>query len=703
MSPPVAIRIALLALFGVACVAWAVIERRKRQELARQLDSHHHRAQTVRDLLRAADIRLWETEFAQGRTHVDLLGTSDQKEDAEAAPEYSWYSLIHPDDRQALTEARNRQLAEGVPFYVEYRRRNEAGKWRWNAARGLVRHDAEKNPTHFSGMSYDIHDRKIMEQILHEREARMERALQNSRDGAYELNFRTGELWWAPNIMQKLGYGPDEQIRKPPELYALMHSEDRERVYQSGVDHIEGKTPFCDTEFRLRSKAGEWHWIRGRAKIERDAEDRPLRLTGMASDFTEVKKYQEALIQATEAAAAANRAKSEFLANMSHEIRTPMNGVLGMSELQLDTELTDMQRDYVYTVRDSSIALLAVINDILDFSKIEAGKLELERVGFDLRDTIEQATKVVRVQALAKGLEIITQIDDALPSHVLGDSNRLRQILVNLLSNAVKFTARGSIKIKASVESSGAGQLVLRCVVSDTGVGISRDRLETLFAPFTQGDASTTRKYGGTGLGLSIVKRLATLMGGEVGAESAENVGSQFWFTARLDVPEAPSPERLLEETKSVEPVRRPLASSVQNQKILVAEDNTVNQKVASHLLRKLGYEVTLACNGKEAVELWEQQKFALILMDCQMPELDGYEAAREIRRREDGSARTPILALTAHAMSGAADECLAAGMDDYLSKPIDRTQLAAKLEAWLGNMSACLPPEAIDRNAVNE
>jgi len=192
-------------------------------------------------------------------------------------------------------------------------------------------------------------------------------------------------------------------------------------------------------------------------------------------------------------------------------------------------------------------------------------------------------------------------------------------------------------------------------------------------------------------------------MGGEVGAESAENVGSQFWFTARLDVPEAPSPERLLEETKSVEPVRRPLASSVQNQKILVAEDNTVNQKVASHLLRKLGYEVTLACNGKEAVELWEQQKFALILMDCQMPELDGYEAAREIRRREDGSARTPILALTAHAMSGAADECLAAGMDDYLSKPIDRTQLAAKLEAWLGNMSACLPPEAIDRNAVNE
>jgi two-component system sensor histidine kinase/response regulator len=529
-----------------------------------------------------------------------------------------------------------------------------------------------------------------------------------------------------------------------------------------------------------------------------------------------------------QAAQDANRVKSEFLANMSHEIRTPMNGVIGMAELLLDAPLGHQQRDYAETIRDSARALLTVINDILDFSKIEAGKLELDLTRVEVRDLLEDVARLIATQAHAKKLEVTAYIDPAVPDFVQGDSGRLRQVLINLCGNAVKFTDDGEVALSVSVASQDADSTTLRFEVRDTGRGIPENRLHTLFKPFSQVDASTTRRFGGTGLGLSIVKRLAEMMGGEAGVLTREGAGSTFWFVARLAtaVAEAPVPrpdsnatlqgrvlvvddnatnrkvlegqlhrctmeavcvssaadaltamtaaqrtgrpfeialidqqmpgcdgaelgrrinaDPLLKSTRLVlltssgqkseeqsfaelgfagyllKPVtQRDLANCLMRvlsgkaehwhsrtqpivtqqrvaaqrgrarRRILLAEDNLVNEKVARHSLQRLGFHVDAVKNGREAVAAWQTGRYDLILMDCQMPELDGYEATREIRRLEGGRQHIPIVALTAHAMKDDDLKCIAAGMDDHLTKPIDRERLKLCLDHHLGEDQA--------------
>ena len=536
------------------------------------------------------------------------------------------------------------------------------------------------------GFNHLLETLEQRKELLSRSEINLSEAQEAGRIGSYVLDI-TKDAWSSSLQMDQIfGIGADSP-RTSATWTQILHPAERESINSYFLEIIAAHRPF-EREYRIvRPIDGAERWIYGRGKIVYGDDGAALRMTGIVQDITGRKHVELELAQTKQAAEAANIAKSRFLATMSHEIRTPLNGVLGMAQMLIMPNLKESDRlDYARIVLNSGQTLLTLLNDILDLSKVESGMSELEKTAFEPEQIIDEERALSSGNVTAKRLRLETAWHGPTSQCYLGDPHRLRQMLSNLVGNAIKFTVHGSIRIEARELERDEKTAVLEFAVTDTGIGIQKDKQRLIFQPFTQADASTTREYGGSGLGLAIVKSLAGLMGGEVGIESEIGQGSRFWFRIRVGLASARMASRVRERKKNFDPGREKSQAQLSG-RVLVVEDDQTNRNVVDVLLNKLGLTVVLAEDGKQAVDTIEGgERVDLILMDVQMPDMDGYAATEAIRRWEaaNGRPRLPIVALTANAFAEDRQHCLAAGMDDYLSKPIAIESLRSMLGKWL-------------------
>ena len=658
-----------------------ITARKHAEQMLASLRDRHELA------IRSSGVCLWDWNLVSGSVEYygmwgPMLGYTD--DELTDAPRRFLNDAMHPDDLARATEEIRRHCNGETPlFESEARMRHKDGRWIWILMRGSVNErDANGLALRISGTTIDISELKQAT-----RQAEKSEALLKSI-----LDLLPQRVFWKDREGRFLGVnrsfknfvGTEDVIGKtdldmPWGAQGEFFQEWDRRIMAT-------REPVFNLLSELTGGDARTSWQTTSKVPLVDARGEVWGVLGTSLDITSFKQTEVELVRARNEAEAASKAKSAFLATMSHEIRTPMNGVIGCTELLLATGLDDEQRGLASTIRDSGQSLMTIIDDILDFSRIEAGRVTVERSSIDAKKISVGVVTLLRPKAADKRLELELHWPPA-SSHVLADAGRLRQVLLNLVSNAIKFTESGRVTIRANDAADG----VLSIEVEDSGIGISADLLPRLFTKFTQADSSATRKYGGTGLGLAISKQLVELMGGQIGVRSRPGMGSTFWFTLpsaqRVDASTTAKVAALAADTNLQQEQPAAVGEPLQ---VLLVEDHAVNRMLATRMLTKLGCEVDIAENGRIACERMAHQHYEVLFMDCQMPEMDGFEATRLIRSREaNNGRRTPIVALTANAMTEDRERCLAAGMDDYISKPYSAADFQRALERWR-------PPQAL-------